>query len=90
VIINVDNHSPDGTKEAFLNTSTAAPKMYISYDQNAFWTQDQTAHRRRLRFFRKAGGCFAFTIKWKQQKPKNVKIISKTSTECLKRNGDIS
>jgi len=30
LIINVDNHSPDGTKEAFLNTPTTAPKMYIS------------------------------------------------------------
>jgi glycosyltransferase involved in cell wall biosynthesis len=30
VIINVDNHSPDGTKEAFLNTSTKTPKIYIS------------------------------------------------------------
>ena len=30
LIINVDNHSTDGTKESFLNTSTTAPKMYIS------------------------------------------------------------
>ena len=30
VIINVDNHSPDGTKEAFLNTPTKVPKIYIS------------------------------------------------------------
>jgi glycosyltransferase involved in cell wall biosynthesis len=30
VIINVDNHSPDGTKEAFLDTPTAVPKIYIS------------------------------------------------------------
>lgn len=30
VIINVDNHSPDGTKEAFLNTPTKVPKVYIS------------------------------------------------------------
>ena len=30
VIINVDNHSPDGTKDAFLNTPTEVPKIYIS------------------------------------------------------------
>ena len=30
VIINVDNHSSDGTKEAFLNTSTKVPKIYVS------------------------------------------------------------
>jgi len=30
LIINVDNHSPDGTKYAFLNTSTTVPKVYIS------------------------------------------------------------
>jgi glycosyltransferase involved in cell wall biosynthesis len=30
VIINVDNHSPDGTKEAFLGTPTQIPKIYIS------------------------------------------------------------
>ncbi len=30
VIINVDNHSPDGTKEVFLNTPTQIPKIYIS------------------------------------------------------------
>lgn len=30
VIINVDNHSEDGTKEAFLNTPTKVPKIYIS------------------------------------------------------------
>ena len=30
VIINVDNHSPDGTKEAFLNTPTKVPKIYVS------------------------------------------------------------
>jgi glycosyltransferase involved in cell wall biosynthesis len=30
VIINVDNRSPDGTKEAFLNTLTEVPKIYIS------------------------------------------------------------
>jgi len=30
VIINVDNNSPDNTKEAFLNTETKTPKIYIS------------------------------------------------------------
>ncbi len=30
VIINVDNNSPDNTKEAFLNTPTKVPKIYIS------------------------------------------------------------
>jgi len=30
VIINVDNHSTDGTKDAFLNTPTKIPKIYIS------------------------------------------------------------
>ena len=30
VIINVDNNSKDGTREAFLNTKTEVPKMYIS------------------------------------------------------------
>lgn len=30
VIINVDNNSPDGTKEAFLSTPTKIPKVYIS------------------------------------------------------------
>jgi len=30
VIINVDNNSPDGTKEAFLKTPTKIPKIYIS------------------------------------------------------------
>ncbi|MBW2038818.1 MAG: glycosyl transferase [Deltaproteobacteria bacterium] len=29
VIINCDNNSPDGTKEAFLNTPTEVPKIYI-------------------------------------------------------------
>jgi len=29
-IINVDNHSPDGTKEVFLDTPTEVPKIYIS------------------------------------------------------------
>jgi glycosyltransferase involved in cell wall biosynthesis len=30
VIINVDNHSPDGTKEVFFNTPTQVPKIYVS------------------------------------------------------------
>ena len=30
VIINVDNHSPDGTGEVFLKTPTKIPKVYIS------------------------------------------------------------
>jgi glycosyltransferase involved in cell wall biosynthesis len=30
VIINVDNNSPDGTRDAFLNTPTEVPKIYIS------------------------------------------------------------
>ena len=30
VIINADNDSPDGTREAFLNTETRTPKIYIS------------------------------------------------------------
>jgi glycosyltransferase involved in cell wall biosynthesis len=30
LIINVDNNSPDGTREAFLNTPTKVPKIYIS------------------------------------------------------------
>jgi glucosylglycerate synthase len=30
VIINCDNDSTDGTREAFLNTATEVPKMYIS------------------------------------------------------------
>ena len=30
VIINVDNHSNDGTREAFLGTPTRIPKIYIS------------------------------------------------------------
>jgi glycosyltransferase involved in cell wall biosynthesis len=30
VIINVDNNSPDGTKEAFLGTPTRVPKIYLS------------------------------------------------------------
>jgi glycosyltransferase involved in cell wall biosynthesis len=30
VIINVDNNSPDGTKDAFLSTPTKVPKIYIS------------------------------------------------------------
>ena len=30
VIINVDNHSPDGTRDIFMNTHTEVPKIYIS------------------------------------------------------------
>jgi len=30
VIINVDNNSPDGTMDAFMNTPTKVPKIYIS------------------------------------------------------------
>ncbi len=30
VIINVDNDSPDGTRDAFMNTPTKVPKIYIS------------------------------------------------------------
>lgn len=30
VIINCDNNSPDGTREAFLNTATEVPKIYLS------------------------------------------------------------
>jgi glycosyltransferase involved in cell wall biosynthesis len=30
VIVNVDNNSPDNTQEAFLNTETQTPKLYIS------------------------------------------------------------
>jgi len=34
VIVNVDNNSQDGTKEAFLNTQTHTPKIYISTPEN--------------------------------------------------------
>jgi glycosyltransferase involved in cell wall biosynthesis len=30
VIINVDNHSPDGTRETFMKVKTRVPKIYIS------------------------------------------------------------
>ena len=30
VIINVDNNSPDGTRDAFMSTATEVPKIYIS------------------------------------------------------------
>ena len=30
VIINCDNHSPDNTRDAFLNTPTQVPKIYLS------------------------------------------------------------
>jgi len=34
VIINVDNNSPDGTKDVFMNTHTEVPKIYISTAKN--------------------------------------------------------
>ncbi|MGB2693147.1 MAG: glycosyltransferase, partial [Thermodesulfobacteriota bacterium] len=34
VIINVDNNSKDGTREAFLNTITEVPKIYVSTPEN--------------------------------------------------------
>ncbi len=34
VIVNVDNNSQDGTREAFLNTQTDTPKIYISTPEN--------------------------------------------------------
>lgn len=34
VIINVDNNSPDNTKQAFLNANTKVPKIYISTPPN--------------------------------------------------------
>jgi glucosylglycerate synthase len=33
VIVNCDNHSPDNTGQAFLNTETTTPKIYISTDE---------------------------------------------------------
>ncbi len=30
VIVNIDNHSPDGTKDAFWRTPTKIPKIYVS------------------------------------------------------------
>lgn len=33
VIVNCDNNSPDGTREAFLNTPTQTPKMYLSTEE---------------------------------------------------------
>jgi glucosylglycerate synthase len=30
VIVNVDNHSPDGTREAFFKTETMVPKIYVT------------------------------------------------------------
>ena len=32
-IINADNHSSDGTRDAFLNTATETPKIYVSTPQ---------------------------------------------------------
>ena len=34
VVINVDNHSPDNTREAFLNSANTVPKIYISTPEN--------------------------------------------------------
>lgn len=34
VIINVDNNSPDGTKDVFLQTRTKTPKLYITTPKN--------------------------------------------------------
>lgn len=34
VVLNCDNNSQDGTKEAFLNTPTSAPKIYLSTPPN--------------------------------------------------------
>jgi len=34
VIINADNASPDGTEQAFLNTPTEVPKIYITTPEN--------------------------------------------------------
>ncbi len=34
VVINVDNHSPDNTREAFLSASDTVPKIYISTPEN--------------------------------------------------------
>ncbi len=33
VIVNVDNHSPDNTHRAFMETNTSTPKIYISTDE---------------------------------------------------------
>ncbi len=33
-IVNVDNNSPDNTKQAFLGTKTQAPKIYVSTPEN--------------------------------------------------------
>ncbi len=34
VIINVDNNSPDGTKEAFFNNHSETPRMYVSTEKD--------------------------------------------------------
>jgi glycosyltransferase involved in cell wall biosynthesis len=36
VIINVDNNSPDGTREAFLATPTRVPKIYVSTPRDIY------------------------------------------------------
>ena len=33
VIVNVDNCSPDGTKDVFLSTPTKVPKIYVSTEK---------------------------------------------------------
>ncbi len=33
VIINCDNHSPDNTRQAFMQTATKAPKIYLSTEE---------------------------------------------------------
>ena len=53
VIINCDNDSPDNTKEAFLNTKTTKPKIYISTGPGI------TGKGNNLRnLFEKAFGCW--------------------------------
>lgn len=36
VIVNVDNHSPDGTREAFFETETMVPKIYVTTPPGIF------------------------------------------------------
>ncbi len=33
VIINCDNHSPDNTRQAFMQTATDTPKIYLSTEE---------------------------------------------------------
>ena len=49
VIINCDNHSPDDTRRAFMETPTITPKMYVSTDEGV---QGKGTNMRNL--FRKA------------------------------------